>query len=226
VPAAAAAASERPKLIYRAERNPALGQSQFTARWRQHARLGMSQPRWSNIHRYAHCDPIEEPPQSAGSCSGIALIWYRSEAHRLRHVADPAARAIMQADEADTFARPVREFSILVREIVRAPQSDAAARCFVFLRRAPRISRDAFQAHIAEDWGARRLRELSQLSGFSGYVQNLALPDMEAQGFGLAFDAIEEISCTAPCALPALDDDTVLASETIWTREVVLYAAQ
>jgi hypothetical protein len=215
--------NERPKLLYRAERHPAFDQSQFTARWRQHATLGMSQARWKNVHRYVHCDPVEPVPPLTGACSGIALIWYRSEEARRAHVADESARRIMRADEAETFARPVRGFSALVREVVLSAARGGAAKCFVFLRRPAGQARKDFQAIVSGAWAEQRLRALSAVPGFLGYAQNLTRPDSAALGFGLDWDLVEEISCAEPCALPALDQNAIAQGEAVWTREVVLH---
>jgi hypothetical protein len=41
----------------------------------------MAQARWTNILRYAHCDPLD----AGAPWDGVALLWYRDEA--ARHVA-------------------------------------------------------------------------------------------------------------------------------------------
>lgn len=215
----------RPKLIYRAERLPTLDQAQFTARWRQHAKLGMIQPRWKNVHRYIHCDPVAAEPARPGACSGIALIWYKSEEARIAHIADEAARRIMRADEAETFARPVREFSALVSEVVLTAAQGGAAKCFVFLRQAAGQTSNGFRKLVSGTWSERRLRALTAVPGFAGYSQNLIGSNSAAQGFGLDWDMIEEISCTEPCALPAPGEEAVAQCEEVWTREVVLHLA-
>ncbi|MBM3481511.1 MAG: hypothetical protein FJX69_20265, partial [Alphaproteobacteria bacterium] len=130
-------ASGPAKLVYRAERHPGFDREGFRARWRRHAALGMGQERWTNILRYAHCDPLD----AGAPWDGVALLWYRDEAARLAHVADADARATMRADEAQTFARPVREFSTLVEEVRISGDGHAPLRHFVFLWRAPGLDR-------------------------------------------------------------------------------------
>ncbi len=178
----------------------------------------MGQNRWTNILRYAHCDPLDE--SSPGD--GVALLWYRSEAARLRHVGDDAARAIMRADEAETFARPVRAFSTLVDEVIFAPVASGAFKRFDFVWRAPSISRAAFRQWWERDHGPRRLAALAALPGFLGLVQNHARSEAELTGFGLDCDGIEESDWAAPTQFRDEPSASVGRSMPIWTREVVL----
>ena len=184
----------------------------------------MSQPRWQNIWRYVHCDPVK-PARRANECSGIALLWYKSEAARLRHVSDEAARIVMQPDERDTFARPVREFSMLAQEIVTSPETHGGMTCFIFLRRYA----DRPSTHIRDSlvglWVEHRVRALLQLAGFRGYVLNVPRLDSASLGFGLLCDGIEEIAFEAQTDLPPIPDGPVVIGETIWTRAVELYCA-
>lgn len=182
----------------------------------------MSQSRWTNILRYAHCDPLD----GSAPGDGIALLWYRSEAARLRHVGDDAARAIMRADEAETFARPVREFSILVDEVIFAPVSSGAFKRFDFVWRAPSVSRVAFRRWWEHDFGPRRLAMLAALPGFLGLVQNHAHSETKSAGFGLDCDGIEESDWVAPIQLGDELSAGVGHSMSMWTREVVLSDAR
>jgi hypothetical protein len=127
-------ATERPKLIYVATRHPRYSHDNFIARWRQHAALGMSQPRWRNVARYLHCDRIEGLPDSVPSmqCDGVAVVVYRSERARQAHIADESARRTMKQDELDTFAQPVVNTSLLLREKVERPGPLDGPRLFVF----------------------------------------------------------------------------------------------
>ena len=131
-------ARERPKLIYIAQRHPRYGHDAFIERWRQHAALGMSQPRWRNVARYLHCDRVEGLPSSLPSleCDGVAIVVYRSVEARDAHVADETARRIMKEDELDTFAQPVAYTSMLVREAVEREGSLDGFRLFLFRSRA------------------------------------------------------------------------------------------
>jgi hypothetical protein len=206
------------KLIYRAERHPALDRSGFRERWRQHARLGMSQPRWTNIRRYAHCDPIDE----RAPWDGVALLWYRDENARLRHVADPGAGAIMRADEAETFARAVRAFSTLVTETPPVSPRAASYKLFVFIWRDDGPTRDAFVTNCRQGHADRRAR-LASLPGFRGLALNAARSESELSGFGLDCDAIEESDWDAPQEIDPEPIPGAARIEPLWTRHVLLY---
>ena len=129
--------SDRPKLIYIAQRHPRYSHDAFIQRWRQHAALGMSQARWRNVTRYLHCDRVEGLPDSVPTleCDGVAIVVYRSGEAREAHVADENARRIMKADELDTFAQPVANTSMLVREVVERDRPLDGFRLFVFRSR-------------------------------------------------------------------------------------------
>jgi hypothetical protein len=182
----------------------------------------MSQKRWTNILRYTHCDPLDESAPG----DGVALLWYRDEEARLRHVGDEMARATMRADEAETFARPVREFSILVDEVIFASSASAAIKRFDFVWRAPSMSRAEFRQWWERDYGPRRLVALAALPGFLGLVQNHAHSAAELAGFGLDCDGIEESDWAAPIQLRGEPSANIGRSMPIWTREVVLSDAR
>jgi hypothetical protein len=127
-------ANDRPKLIYVAQRHPRYDHEAFIQRWRQHASLGMSQARWRNVVRYFHCDRVDGLPPSVPTfeCDGVAIVVYRSEQAREAHIADELARRTMKADELDTFAQPVANTSVLVREEAERDGPLDGFRLFVF----------------------------------------------------------------------------------------------
>lgn len=126
--------SDRPKLIYVAQRHPRYSHEAFIGRWRQHGALGMRQARWRNVARYLHCDRVEGLPAALPTleCDGVAIVVYRSQEAREAHIADESARRVMKADELDTFAQPVAKTSILVREVVEREGPLDRFRLFVF----------------------------------------------------------------------------------------------
>ena len=126
--------SERPKLIYVAQRHPRYTHEAFIQRWRQHAAVGMSQPRWRNVARYLHCDRIDALPEAVPplDCDGVAVVVYRSESARQAHIADESARRTMKQDELDTFAQPVANTSLLVSEDLARSGPVDGFRLFVF----------------------------------------------------------------------------------------------
>jgi len=132
-------ASESPKLIYVAMRHPRYSHETFIKRWREHAALGMRQPRWRNVARYLHCDRIDGLSASVPTidCDVIAVVVYRSETARQAHIADESARRTMKQDELDTFAQPVANMAVLLIEHVERPAPLDGFRLFVFWPTGP-----------------------------------------------------------------------------------------
>ena len=229
-----------PKLIYFAERRPDMDRGAFRARWRAHARLGMSMPRWRNIHRYVHCDalplaepgPGPEPQLPALRCDGVAMVWYRDEAHRLKHIADTSAGPVLKRDELETFARPVRDFAILTDEHLLLPFGGERRKLFLKVRRNPQIGSGAFRAWWRETAGPQIAALLTESGAGRGYAQNHARPAAGAGGEPLC-DCVDEIAAADAARVDALAagpvrridgfGEHVRGFEGVWTEETVLY---
>jgi hypothetical protein len=209
-----------PKLIYLTRRHPELTRPAFRARWRQHAALGMSRPRWKNIAQYMHCDVLD-----SGDHDGIGLIWHRSPAHRAAHLADTSSRLDMERDETATFARPIVADCLLARDYVLTPARTAlgtALRVFRFL------AEPAVDTTTALDAAAGRACMLAGRGIMThGHVLNLALPPERPPGWGLRHAQVEEWRCAdldaARAVAVALAVPHALA---IITNEVPLYEAR
>lgn len=209
-----------PKLIYLTRRHPGLTRATFHDRWRQHAALGMSRPRWKNIAQYMHCDVLDDSDHD-----GIGLIWHRSPTHRAAHLADTSSRLDMERDEAETFARPIVADCLLAREHVLAPASTmlgTALRLFRFIDDMPADTAAALAAATA------RGQQLAACGITTrGQVLNLKLPPERPPHWGLRHAQIEEWRCddlnTARAAAAALAAPGVLA---VITNEVPLYEAR
>ena len=225
-----------PKLLYLAERNPVFDREGFTNRWREHGRVGMSLPRWRNIQRYMQCDPLAVPvsPFMPCRCDGIAMVWYASEAARQAHVADQTARDIMRRDEAETFARPVCEFSYFARETVVTRLPDATARLFIVAGTTGPVSDRVDAGALHRDRADRIVTALSTVRSPFEYVQNTpAPPVVSAGGLGLSCTFIDEIAVADPEVLSnthlmqaigksyAVKDACLYSAA--WTRDVILH---
>lgn len=221
----------QPKLIYFAERLPQFDRASFRSRWREHARLGMSMPRWRNIQRYVHCDSLEPPNSSLPTawCDGVAMIWYRSEESRLDHVTDSTSGPRMKRDERETFARPVREVAALCAEHVFKPCEAARYKLFLRVWRKPAQSLESFRAERLAEHGPRLLRRLEAEGLCRGYVQNHARAEAPAHSVPPPLcDCVEELACddaTACAALlrPLLEEDAAEV-RAVWTEETLLYS--
>lgn len=225
--------SEQPKLIYFAERPAHLDRAAFRARWRRHAELGMSMPRWRNVARYVHCDCLE-PPETAlpiVPCDGVAMVWYRSEEHRLKHVTDRSAAPRMKQDEAETFARPVGEVAVLTKEHVFKPcAQDARSKFFLLFWCASGQSRADFRAARLERQGPRLLQRLEDAGLCQGYVQNHARAESAADFVPPPFcDCAEELACDDAVACAAMlgeileEEKSGAEVRVVWTEETLLY---
>ena len=179
---------DRPKLLYIARRHPGLAPGAFVPRWREHAALGMSQPRWRNVALYLHADAIAglEGHSGALAADGVAVVVYRSEAARQAHLADEAARRLMKADELHTFDAPVAQTSLLVQAQTLHPLHRQGPRLFVWWQATAPDFDAAWQAATAAGAPLRARAALGHVR--NRVVARLGGPD------SLASDGIDEYS--------------------------------
>lgn len=136
------------KMIYLAQRNPALRPEQFAQAWREHSALGAG---CSNVRERVlgvlQCSRVLDGAPIRGASTqhdGVNLLRLRDRASAAAIWNDPETLAIMRPDEPRVFARYVREVALVCREhmLRDAPRS---AVCLVgFLRRPARQGGDAF----------------------------------------------------------------------------------
>ncbi len=180
------------KLIYLAQRNPALRPEQFAQAWREHSALG------------AGCSNVRERVLGVMQCSRVldgAPIRGASTAHdgvnllRLRDLAsataiwnDPETLAIMRPDEPRVFARYVREVALLCRErpVRDAPRGQV---CLVgFLRRPPGFTAEGF----ASAWNGARPAAWLGDGPFAGCVRVVDNEVIEPPPPAVDFDRVCE----------------------------------
>lgn len=136
------------KMIYLAQRNPALKPEEFAQAWRQHSALGAG---CTNVRERVlgvmQCSRVLDGPPIHGASTehdGVNLLRLRDQESATAIWNDPETLAIMRPDEPRVFSRYVREISLVCREeLVRdAPRGQA---CLMgFLRRFESSSSDAF----------------------------------------------------------------------------------
>ena len=116
-----------PKIVYLAERNPALDTAAWADRWREHGELNRSLPSWSHIWRYEQNRTISMPELVAARvpgaredsrCGGVGEVWYRSHKARSEMREEPYREQI-RADEVETFGRTVDHFAMTTCEQAR-----------------------------------------------------------------------------------------------------------
>lgn len=208
-----------PKLIYVAHRHPRFTHEAFIRRWRQHAALGMSQARWRNVTLYLHCDRIDGLPSAVPviDCDGVAIVVYRSEHARQAHIADEPARRTMKQDELDTFAQPVANTSLLLREDVGRAGPPEGYRLFVFWSLAP--GGDEARQPLDGAW-----RQLSAAANLA-FTRNH--PAGRIGDWACAY--VDEVLCAELEPLITLAgnlDTTVEGACAVLTRTVVLHDAR
>lgn len=232
----APAVDDRPKLIYFAERPPELDRDGFMRRWRQHARLGMAMPRWKNISRYVHCDAVDGPGLGLpiARCDGVAILWYRSEKARLAHISDRSAGPVLRRDEMETFARPVREVSILTDAYVfRPPAEESPLKLFLRVWGRPEHPRRAFRRWWLQEFGPRLLQRFDEGDLGCGYIQNHSRASNPGKDALALCDCVDEIACAdaercdaaIQATLAGIPDAAgrITDIEAIWTEETVLF---
>lgn len=218
-------ASNRPKLVYLAQRHPALDPAGFVRRWRQHGALGMSMARWKNVWRYAHCDVLRGSGILGVSedYDGVGIVWHRSPEARRAHREDCSAQDAMERDELETFAGLVGGFCALYDETVLLPPvKGARVKLMRFMRLAPEASIAAALALLDAEARAigvdlrRRVRNVRSAP--------------ETTLWGLRYDLLEECwfddaECAARAqTLRTADAAPLVADEVkLLTIEVVLY---
>ena len=231
-------ASDHPKLIYFAERRNEMDATAFRARWRQHARLGMSMPRWRNIQRYVHCDAITvtDSLHPVDCCDGVGIIWYRDEARRLKHVTDNSAAPLMKQDETEAFARPVREVALLADEFTLQACADARRKLFLQIWREPGLALTEFRSWWLGEAGPELWQRLAEVKTVQSYIQNHARLAHSEYAPAPLCDCVDEIACEDVVACETVFNqainelrgfgDHVRDCKAIWTTETVLHDAR
>ncbi|RZL66166.1 MAG: hypothetical protein EOP81_01370 [Variovorax sp.] len=211
-----------PKLLYIAHRRAGFSPTAFTARWRQHAALGMSQPRWTNVARYLHADRQDglPPADNPVDCDGVAIVEFRSEAHRQHHIAQEASRLTMKADELETFDGPVGRTSLLTNERPVRAGPDGPFKLFVFWLAVGDSAGHGAQAADAftSQWQARARQWKPPATAQDNvrFVQNVPVQPRAERSAGLACDGIDEFT--------AADAGTLKAHAEAWVRDADLHA--
>jgi hypothetical protein len=141
-----------PKIVYLAERNPALDATAWAERWREHGELNRGLPSWSHIWRYEQNRAIAMPERLAArvpgarsceECAGVGEVSYRSHLARSQMREEPCREQI-RADEIETFGRTVEHFAMTTCEQTRRELDETGVKLVVFLLGAGDAGRDEF----------------------------------------------------------------------------------
>jgi hypothetical protein len=170
-----------PKIVYLAERNPALDTAAWADRWREHGELNRSLPSWSHIWRYEQNRTVAMPELVAARvpgawsdprCGGVGEVSYRSHLARSQMREEPYREQI-RADEVETFGRTVDHFAMTTCEQTRREADETGVKLVMFLLGASAAGREEF-------WRAWRACIASPLlaplwNAASAYVESPAL---------------------------------------------------
>ena len=189
--------SRYPKLIYFAQRHSDYNYRDFIQRWRKHAQLGISMPRWENIYKYSHCDSFIEDEHSINTfnCDGVALVWYKNENARKRHVLDLKARKVMQEDEKKTFFNPVRNVSLLTNEHIFQRSKSLNFKFFLCVWKKTKADikeiQNFWKTIISDDL----VKSLKIKYKKFGYIQNHVKLPIETKNLFNDCICVDEINC-------------------------------
>jgi len=149
------------KMIYLAQRNPALAPEQFPQAWREHSALGAG---CTNVRgkvlSVTQCSRVLEGPPLPGASSdydGVNLLVLRDLQAATDIWNDAETLAIMRPDEPRVFSTYVREFTLVCQEHVLRDAPRGSCCVMGFLRRRPGMSRDEFE----RAWAAGAASELN-----------------------------------------------------------------
>ena len=212
---------ENVKMIYLAERNPALSRESWIQRWRQHGAFCRTLPIWNHICHYEQCVAIDggefsatasSGPQPQQGWDGVGMIWFWSFAAMGRAREDPE-RPRLDADELETFSGPVEPTALIAREVVLRDEGGVGAKIIAFIRRKPGLSHEEFSHYWELHHGPLLLSCEGVSSLLRKYVQNHTLREtMEPMS---AFDGVVEMGFASVAdAARALNSPECLANVT------------
>lgn len=180
------------KMIYLAQRNPALQPEQFAPAWREHSALGAG---CANVRERVlgvlQCSRVLGGAPIRGTSTGhdgVNLLRLRDQAAAAAIWSDPETLAVMRPDEPRLFARYVREVALVCREhaLRDAPRGQV---CLVgFLRR--REGSDA--AGFARAWTDADPAEWLGAGPFAGCVRVVDNEVVEPPPPAVDFDRVCE----------------------------------
>lgn len=136
------------KMIYLAQRNPALRPEQFAQAWREHSALGAQ---CSNVRERVlgvmQCSRVLDGASLEGASTehdGVNLLRLRDQASAAAIWSDPETLATMRPDEPRVFACYVRDVALVCREHAVRDAPPAQVCLVAFLRRRARSDAASF----------------------------------------------------------------------------------
>ncbi len=201
------------KLIYLAKRKPGFTTDQFTRRWRKHGTLAMEQGLWREALGYVQAEPVRPTPikEACEDFDAVACYMVNDTMFETMNEDDMAGTKLMLEDELETFAEPIFNVSLWVREESIKAGELGGMTAFQFFSSNEAARKAAVLASASTDLHRVILNERDDIS-------------LGAEANTLPYQAVVELATYHPAALQKLDAEVLKAADLmVVTREAVLW---
>lgn len=148
------------KMIYLAQRNPALAPQDFAQAWREHSALGAQctnvRDKVVSVRQCARVLSDPHPPGFSTHYDGVNLLTVKSLSAAHEIWSDPETLAVMRPDEPRVFSTYVRNFTLVCEEVSvsdpgNAIRSQPGGRCIVvgFLKAGAPLLDESFHQSLS-----------------------------------------------------------------------------
>lgn len=147
------------KMIYLAQRNPALAPEAFPQAWREHSALGRQcrnvQDKVLGVRQCSRVLDRPDVPQGASAAyDGVNLLLLRDRQAADDIWSDEETLRIMRPDEPRVFSTYVRDFTLVAEEHVLVDGDETGVCVALFLRAVPHLTVGDFGALPGSPWAA------------------------------------------------------------------------
>jgi uncharacterized protein (TIGR02118 family) len=184
------------KWIYLARRNPRWSPEEFRLRWREHSALAGRFKATLGRHftRVRQCVKVPAAlpanwPWPANDYDGMALLWMQSRENLAAARVDPDTVNTMHPDELRVFSDYLSKSTVFAEERVLLDRGGGRVFVLAMLKRAPRLSHEAFGDYWLSQHAPRLLALADSDVRLRKYSQNLVFEDSP----GLAVDGVAEL---------------------------------
>jgi hypothetical protein len=206
--------------MYLAQRHPtSYTPETFPPRWRQHGRLAMSLPNWTERNRlYMHTDLVRPVPVAGASdqYDGVGYVIFKGDP--FANVGNPAATGnanIMLQDELLAFAGPVMPMAVFVADEILKPGRYGGVTAFMWCNDEA-TARNLAEAFAAQPGAGRvvfnRIIEDRPASA-DPQVRYKAVAEVAAPGVEEIKTLFEAVPAWRKADLTLIDRDAVLFNE-------------
>jgi hypothetical protein len=183
------------KLIYAAQRNPALSPSDFIRRWRKHGAFTMSLPNWEHALTYVQTLPVA--PTKPEHIDALAIYSANDTLFSDTSSRGQEIIELIEADERETFATQIPQVAMWVSEQVIVPGPFGGYSLYVFFN----------QHATATQWlESQKTVDLARvvLNTRTEIAQELGADEITVIPSGLDYEAVIELNSLDLSALTSL----------------------